>query len=247
MCYPLPLLHLGKGLSRRGYCCSASPAVSAASYLASLLRRKEYAAQPWKNGLGVTHEIAIKDSDGSSSEPKAPFDWRLSMAELRSPGGAFSRIPGVDRTIVLLEGTGVALSVNEEPPVGLKLHDPFQFPGDVTTEATVGSSTGLDLNCMVDRCRYGAEVRCLGVAPGLSSTWQSPDDAETIFVIAVEDDTRVEVEADSGSSGAAQTFVMGLEDSVRLDAVESAAAVQGSPKIHLVAGKALSVGLFPKR
>ena len=59
------------------------------SYNAHVLRRKEYSSQPWKNGLGLTHEIAIKTSEGNSSS-KAPFDWRLSMADLRSPGGAFS-------------------------------------------------------------------------------------------------------------------------------------------------------------
>ena len=51
---------------------------------------------PWKNGGGVTSELA--------RSPQADeFDWRLSVAEVATDG-PFSQFPGIDRLLVLLSG-----------------------------------------------------------------------------------------------------------------------------------------------
>ena len=103
---------------------------------------------PWANGLGVTREIdADQTQRGSTTTP--PFRWRVSMADLSAPGGMFSQIPGVDRIIVLLEGSGVTLAVDGSPPRELARLEPFPFSGDVSTSSTVASASGRDLNCMV--------------------------------------------------------------------------------------------------
>ena len=54
---------------------------------------------PWKNGGGVTREVAAFP-DGAGFDD---FLWRISMAEVRADG-PFSVFPGVDRVLAVLEG-----------------------------------------------------------------------------------------------------------------------------------------------
>ena len=59
---------------------------------------------PWKNGGGTTAEIAaFPDGAGFNA-----FDWRISLAEVASDG-PFSAFPGIDRTLMLVEGARLAL------------------------------------------------------------------------------------------------------------------------------------------
>jgi hypothetical protein len=65
----------------------------------SILHLHDCPARPWKNGLGRTRELAV-------APPGAGMDgflWRVSVAEVDS-AAPFSAFPGIDRTIVLLEG-----------------------------------------------------------------------------------------------------------------------------------------------
>ena len=62
----------------------------------------EYRRMPWKNGGGSTDEIATYPRGAGLDA----FDWRVSIAHVASDG-PFSRFPGVERTITLLEGAGM--------------------------------------------------------------------------------------------------------------------------------------------
>lgn len=66
------------------------------------LRSTDYRSMPWKNGGGVTHEIARMPVEGDV------FDWRLSMARIERPG-PFSDFSGYRRTMLLLDGAGFVL------------------------------------------------------------------------------------------------------------------------------------------
>jgi environmental stress-induced protein Ves len=117
----------------------------------TLLRAADRTAVPWKNGGGVTREVA-------AWPPGAGFDdfaWRVSMAEVRSDG-PFSMFPGVDRILAVLEGR-LVLSVEGQASITLA-HDtpPAAFPGDAPTTARVESGPVLDLNVMT---RRGGGVR----------------------------------------------------------------------------------------
>ena len=59
---------------------------------------------PWKNGGGVTRQIACFPTGSSLSD----FDWRLSMAEV-AQDGPFSCFEGVDRRLCILAGAGLDL------------------------------------------------------------------------------------------------------------------------------------------
>ncbi len=117
-------------------------------------------AVPWKNGGGLTRELASHPANDA-------FDWRLSVAEVASDG-PFSEFPGVDRLIVLLDGAGMDLefvdeasSVRLRPELGW-----YRFAGESVVHATLPDGPTTDLNLMWRRDRYDASLRMLEVPVG---------------------------------------------------------------------------------
>jgi uncharacterized protein len=109
--------------------------------------------QPWKNGAGLTREIAF---GGASA---VDFDWRLSVAEVERHA-PFSAFPGIDRNITLLRGAGMRLraldgSVDHALTTPLA---PFAFSGDVALVATLADGASTDFNVMTRRGRWRGEV-----------------------------------------------------------------------------------------
>jgi uncharacterized protein len=132
---------------------SGGAVVSRAPCLPGILRAAARAALPWKNGGGVTREVAAFPA-GSDL---ASFDWRVSIAEVRA-AGPFSRFPGVDRRMAVLEG-GLALSVDEQPAARLAPETPpVFFPGDVPAFGAPLDGPVLDLNVMTRRGRFESAV-----------------------------------------------------------------------------------------
>jgi environmental stress-induced protein Ves len=113
---------------------------------------------PWKNGGGLTWQIA---SDPSSAG--YDFGWRISLAQVTADG-PFSSFPGVDRILTVLEGA-MQLSVAGRAPVQLGPDTaPYAFAGDAACRADVITPV-LDLNLMVRRDRFRGEVETLHVKP----------------------------------------------------------------------------------
>ncbi|CAN7245445.1 HutD/Ves family protein [Rhizobium sp. LjRoot254] len=112
-----------------------------------ILRASDYKVMPWKNGGGETTEIAVSP-DGAGL---ADFDWRVSMAKVAGDG-PFSAFPGIDRTLAILEGAGIVLSVTGAKPKRLTLETtPHAFPADAATSATLIGGAVLDFNAMSRR------------------------------------------------------------------------------------------------
>jgi environmental stress-induced protein Ves len=120
------------------------------------------APQRWKNGAGLTREIAF---GGASA---ADFDWRLSIAEV-ARDAPFSAFPGVDRCITLLTGTGMRLHSHDArvDHALTTLFAPFRFPGDVALDATLVDGACSDLNVMTRRGRFRSQVDVHGDAATL--------------------------------------------------------------------------------
>ncbi|MDH7799086.1 MULTISPECIES: HutD family protein [unclassified Beijerinckia] len=115
-----------------------------------LIHSIDYRRMPWKNGGGVTIEVAIAPDDATLDD----FDWRISMAHVATPG-PFSRFPGVDRTLAVLSGAGIRLAIGGAPPVTLDLSSPpHAFSGHVETNATLIDGAIDDLNVMSNQARY---------------------------------------------------------------------------------------------
>lgn len=125
------------------------------------------APQPWKNGAGLTREIAV--ARNTAAEPG--FDWRLSVAEV-ARDAPFSAFAGVDRCIVLLRGAGLRLR-GGDGTLDHRLDTPlvpFNFSGDVPLHATLLGGVSSDFNVMVRRGAWRAEVTCHHAAVALPAT-----------------------------------------------------------------------------
>ncbi|MFD8421398.1 HutD family protein [Streptomyces sp. NPDC059466] len=108
-----------------------------------LLAAAERVAAPWKNGGGVTREIAA----GPEGAGMDDFRWRVSLADVRADG-PFSSFAEVDRTLTMVEGTGMDLTVGGEHR---RVDTPFvprSFPGDLPTDCRLLGGPVVNLNVM---------------------------------------------------------------------------------------------------
>jgi environmental stress-induced protein Ves len=122
-----------------------------------LITYDELIATPWKNGGGVTRELACFPVDASMSD----FIWRVSIADV-SQSGPFSSFPGIDRVITLLDGDGMQLQFADDTRHALvdKLI-PYSFRGEAQVNAHLIGSPSRDFNLMLrrDAARGTVEVR----------------------------------------------------------------------------------------
>ncbi|MFC9329822.1 HutD family protein [Kitasatospora sp. NPDC057015] len=118
-----------------------------------VLRAAERPATAWLNGGGVTREVA----GAPAGAGLADFDWRVSLADV-GQGGPFSAFPGVDRVITLVDGPGMALTVDGTEHVLAQPYRPFAFAGDAVTDCRLLGGPVVDFNVMTRRGRATAEV-----------------------------------------------------------------------------------------
>jgi environmental stress-induced protein Ves len=126
-----------------------------------ILRAADHRVMPWKNGGGVTTEIAVFP-EGAGLDA---LEWRISMATVAGDG-PFSLFPGIDRTLAVLEGEGIMLSVDGWPDATLTRTSPlFAFPADRTALARLLSGPVTDFNVMTRRGQWRHRVeRVAGAA-----------------------------------------------------------------------------------
>jgi environmental stress-induced protein Ves len=107
------------------------------------LRREQYRSMPWRNGKGVTQEIAREPREGDD------FHWRLSLATVAS-NGPFSSYAGYRRSVSLIDGEGFQLGIDGQDPVVLDWFGAtLLFPGDAPTHCTLINGPATDLSLMV--------------------------------------------------------------------------------------------------
>ncbi|WP_296101635.1 HutD family protein [uncultured Agrobacterium sp.] len=110
----------------------------------------DYKRMPWKNGKGETVEIAVFPPGAAMDA----FEWRISMASVANDG-AFSLFPEIDRTLSILWGHGMSLTIDGAAPVLLTMDsDPLRFAADVPVDATLVDGAITDLNVMTRRGRF---------------------------------------------------------------------------------------------
>lgn len=123
----------------------------------SVLRFDELKAVPWKNGLGITREIAVEPAGASMDE----FLWRASIADVDT-ASPFSTFPGIDRTIVLLDGDGFTMTLDGEREHALTaVCVPFAFPGEARVDVTLAGGATRDFNLMVRRGKASGSMEVL--------------------------------------------------------------------------------------
>lgn len=117
------------------------------STLFGLLTISKLPVQNWKNGGGTTREI-LRHPPQAGYES---FDWRLSLAHVQTSGD-FSRFPGIERHILLIEGEHMQLIHNEQRHA-LHPFQPYVFAGEDKVSCFLAQGPTQDLNLMVRRGR----------------------------------------------------------------------------------------------
>lgn len=141
-----------------------------------ILRAADRPAAGWKNGGGVTREIAA----GPEGAGMDDFAWRVSLAEVTA-GGPFSVFPGVDRVLTLAEGAGMDLAIGGVRRLVDRRFAPQRFPGDEPTDCRLLGGPVVNFNVMYRRSAVTADTAvvrgdlALTVRPG-----------ETLLVVALE-------------------------------------------------------------
>ena len=114
-----------------------------------IIRFADVRPEPWRNGGGVTREIASHPQAASAQD--GAWDWRVSIADV-STAGDFSVFPGMERVITIIDGELLLLTVDgSEHP--LEKYRPFRFSGEAASSATLPTGDIRDLNVIA---RQGA-------------------------------------------------------------------------------------------
>jgi uncharacterized protein len=107
------------------------------------LRRENYHSMPWRNGGGMTLEIAREPPEGSE------FLWRLSVATVTG-SGPFSNFTGYRRSVTLIAGAGFRLDTGGEHPVVLNsVGATASFSGAASTRCALINGVCSDLSLMI--------------------------------------------------------------------------------------------------
>jgi uncharacterized protein len=131
-----------------------------------VLRWADYEQVPWKNGGGVTREVFVQ----RCNDREILWDWRISMADV-TKAGPFSLFPGIDRTISVLEGQGIKLSLPQNQLVVLnKTTEPFAFVGEWEVSCDIVDGPTMDLNILTRRTAFRHHVQRKSFEATLSMT-----------------------------------------------------------------------------
>lgn len=142
-----------------------------------LVARDSLKAVPWKNGGGVTRQIACAPETSDLTD----FDWRISTAEVAADG-PFSRFDGVDRWLAILDGAGLDLRFGDGSTRRLLPGAHLDFPGEAAVHGALLAGPVSDLNIMVrrDRQRLRVEALCIDGAQDIAL----PGAMAAVFVLA---------------------------------------------------------------
>jgi environmental stress-induced protein Ves len=119
-------------------------------------------AAPWRNGGGVTRELAVWPAQGE-------WAWRMSVAEVGA-SGPFSRFDGITRWFAVLCGAGVVLNVrtaSDSGEAGASEHRltvvdaPLCFDGGAVTDCQLINGPTQDFNLMVRNSSLPARMHRL--------------------------------------------------------------------------------------
>lgn len=124
-----------------------------------VLRRDDFPALPWKNGLGLSRVVAVHPEG-------ADYDnlfWQVTTTEI-SADCPFSDLPDIDRHFMLIGGSGAQLGfggmgtgVNLKPAVAAPFA-PVAFRGDWKTECRLTAGPVQVLNVMARRGHASAAI-----------------------------------------------------------------------------------------
>ena len=169
---------------------------------ATLLAAGGYRSAPWRNGHGVSHEVARGEGPQGAS-------WLVSLTTIEADC-PFSDYRGHDRVLTPLSD-GIALAVGNAPPAALTRFRPFAFSGDDPVACTLAAGPAAVLNAMVVRAWGSQTVTMLRAAQARFHI------AAPIVVLHAPGGARATIDG--------ATFTLAAGDSLRIDDLAGAEAV----------------------
>jgi environmental stress-induced protein Ves len=130
------------------------------------LRPDDYKIQKWKNGTGTTSQLAIEPTHAEF--PVDRYSWRVSSARVNA-SGPFSKFPGFDRILVLVEGSELDLG-----DLGrLKPFEILRFDGEREAASRHVSGELIDYNVFWRRDEF--QVDCEVLRESARRSWATDE------------------------------------------------------------------------
>lgn len=117
-----------------------------------IIRLADLVEKPWKNGGGMTREIAFETRAGA-------LLWRLSMADV-GQDGPFSGFAGLTRVLTVIKGDGLVLH-GPDGDLRADFACPVTFDGGAPIVAELTQGPLRDFNLMYDTARCATDVTVL--------------------------------------------------------------------------------------
>ncbi|EKT60704.1 HutD family protein [Providencia burhodogranariea] len=146
-----------------------------------------YQKMPWKNGQGFTLEIARSHGNGL-----VDFDWRVSIADVKT-AGSFSYFPNRKRIIGVLDGgLGLTLHIDQNAPVALYQKQFLHFHGESDVHAELLDEAIRDFNLIYNPDKYAARLQWLNTQD--VGSWIS--DASQVLIFNAKNKLKIIVDAE---------------------------------------------------
>ncbi len=117
-----------------------------------IIRQSEFIEGRWRNGQGVSWEIASHKEIGA-----ADFSWRFAKARIDNDV-PFSIYPGMDRIFMMLDGGGMDLEFESGRVLHVhKKFVPHEFSCDVPLVCKLRGGPSMDLNLFAARGEWRAD------------------------------------------------------------------------------------------
>jgi environmental stress-induced protein Ves len=135
-----------------------------------IIQKSDLAEVPWKNGGGITREIAIAKEQGE-------LLWRLSMADV-TVDGPFSNFGGLMRILTVIKGNGMDL-ISSQGILSADLNRPVRFDGALKIDSKLKDGPIQDLNLIFNPLHCGGEVM------PIKGPYRKHHDADSHIVLGV--------------------------------------------------------------
>jgi environmental stress-induced protein Ves len=168
-----------------------------------------YRRTPWKNGGGVTIDVADDYAPGAEPGSWSGMLWRLGRTRIETPA-PFSDLSGFDRILTVIGGRGLWLDI--EGGISLDVREPLRpvrFRGEDRIVSRLEAGPVTVLNLLADRTTYDIDVAILGGGDA------RPLDATVSIVYALED-SAVAID---------QSYPLATDEALRVDGAASSLKV----------------------
>ncbi|MDH5798535.1 MAG: HutD family protein [Paracoccaceae bacterium] len=135
-----------------------------------IIRASDLTEVRWKNGGGVTREIAVAGAHGMTI-------WRLSIADV-AVDGPFSDFSGLMRILTVIRGNGMDL-ISAQGILSADLNRPVRFDGALKINSVLKDGPIQDLNLMFD------PLFCDGDVVSVEGPCRQDFDADPLLMLGV--------------------------------------------------------------